>query len=187
MTSLTSRQSLRQRNDKQSRSKIWKKSSASTRRFGKDSSAVRPLLLPATHLQEVQLLLDRTSRTRAEEKARAAVAEIIGRRGIHLQPLTSRDISTILPALPNQVHHRIYKSESASKKIGMIQRSNSLRSSHLAILEVLMQAAEEVSDLAIEAREQAKIHCADPSLFSPSPCPALGTRARVSAILSGPT
>lgn len=58
------------------------------------------------------------------------------------------------------MHRRIYKSESAIREIGVIQKSNSLRSSHRAILEDLMQTGEAVSDLLIEAHEQAKVHCA---------------------------
>lgn len=67
----------------------------------------------------------------------------------------------IPPALASQVHHHIYKSESASRGIEVIQRSNLHRSSHLAIREDLMQAGEGVSELAIEAHEQAKVHCAE--------------------------
>lgn len=153
-------QSLRRRNDRRLRLKIWKRSSASMRRCGNGSLVVRLRIPLATRLREVRLLLDRISRTRAEGKARAAGAEIIGRRGIHLQPRTSRDISTIRPALPNRIHHRIYRNESASRGTGVIQKSNLLRSSHRVTLEDLMQAGEAASDLAIEAHEQAKVHCA---------------------------
>lgn len=161
-------QSLRRRNDRRLRSRTWKRSSASMRRCGNGFLVVRLRRPLATRLREVRLLLDRISRTRAEGKARAVEAEIIGRRGIHLQPRTSRDISTIRPVLPNRMHHRIYQSESASRETGVIQKSNLLRSSHCAALEDLMQAGEAVLDLAIEAHEQAKVTIA---LTSPLPRP----------------
>lgn len=138
------------------------------RRSEKGFLAVPPRLHRATHLQEARPLLDRTSQTRLEGRARPGEAESIARREIPRQPRTSRDISMILLALPSQVHHRIYKSESASKEIGATQRSNLRRSSHLAIRADLMQVAEGVSDLAIEADEQAKVH--DTGSSSSRPC-----------------
>lgn len=172
--SLINPQNLRQRNDKQSRSRTWKKSSASTRRSEKGFLAVRLPLPRAIHHREVRPLLDRTSRTRPGGRAKAVEAESIGRSEIRLQLQTSRDISMILPALASQIHRHIYKSESASREIEATQRSNLHRSSHLAIREGLMQAGEGVSELAIEVHEQAKVHGAGSSSSRPCSIPQRG-------------
>lgn len=101
-------------------------------------------------------------------------AESYERRGILLQPRASRDISTIPLVPPSRVHHHFYRNESASKATGATQRSNLRRSSHLAIREDLMQAAEGASDLAIEAHEQAKVHGSCSSSSRPCSAPQKG-------------